>query len=140
MFQVVACCEKLGGTWTAIWLASKYDVKVVSPLLMMCFDWLNLIANAYVVTSFDVVGLYDLEKDMFSVVASLEKSSQGALVIKELFLFLKFYIPPFACANLLRHDLNFGFTTKVKAWRGASQKCNLGITFTLLRVQESVRK
>jgi hypothetical protein len=57
MLQVVACCENLVGHGIAIWLVSKYDVKVVIPLLMMCFDWLNFIVNAYVVTSLDVVGL-----------------------------------------------------------------------------------
>ncbi len=37
------------------------------------------------------------------------------------------------------HDLNLGFATKAKAWKGVDQKCNLGITLTLtfLKVQES---
>jgi hypothetical protein len=37
------------------------------------------------------------------------------------------------------HDLNIGFTTKAKAWKGVDQECNLGITliFTFLRMQES---
>jgi hypothetical protein len=48
---------------------------------------LNLIVNACVVTSFDVMGLNNFEKGMFGVVVSLEKSSQGALITKELYLF-----------------------------------------------------
>jgi len=72
----------------------------------------ELIANAYVVASLDVVGLNDFEKGMFGVVTLLEKSSQGALVIRQLSLFLKLCIPPSACVNLLCHDLNFGFRPK----------------------------
>jgi hypothetical protein len=113
---------------------------VVIPFLMMCFDWLNLITNAYVVTSLDVVGLDDFEKGMFGVVALLEKSSQGALVTRELSIFLKFYIPPSTCAKLLCHNPNFGLATKARTWKGASRECNLGVTFMLLRVQESVRE
>jgi hypothetical protein len=29
------------------------------------------------------------------------------------------------------HDPNLGLVTKAKAWEGAGQKCNLGITFAL---------
>ncbi len=32
------------------------------------------------------------------------------------------------------HDPNLGLMTKAKAWKGADQKCNLGITFALLRM------
>jgi hypothetical protein len=124
--------KNLVGHGIATWLVSKYHVKVVIPFLMLCFDWLNLIANAYVVTSLDVVGLDDLEKGMFGVLVTLEKSSQGALVTKELFLFLKLCIPPSTCANLLCHDPNFGLATKARAWKGASRECNPGITFILL--------
>jgi len=104
----------------------------------MCFDWLNLITNAYVVTSLDVVGLDDFEKGMFSVVALLEKSSQGEIIIRELFLNL--CIPPCTCGNLLCHDPCFGLVTKARAWKGVSQKCNPCVTFTLPRVQESVKE
>jgi hypothetical protein len=33
-----------------------------------------------------------------------------------------------------------GFITKVRAWKGAGQKCNPKITFTLLGLQENVRE
>ncbi len=33
-----------------------------------------------------------------------------------------------------------GFMTKVRAWKGAGQKCNPKITFTLLGMQENVRE
>jgi hypothetical protein len=38
------------------------------------------------------------------------------------------------------HDLNFGFVTKAKAWKGAGRECNLGVTFTFLGVRESERE
>jgi hypothetical protein len=37
-------------------LASKYDVKVVVPLLMVCFDWLNLVVGTYAIVAIYVVG------------------------------------------------------------------------------------
>jgi len=114
-FKLLHVVKNLVRHGIAIWLVSKYDVKVVIPFLMMCFDRLNLIANAYVVTSFDVVGLDNFEKGMFGVVVLLEKSSQGELVIRELFLFLRLCIPPFACADLLCHDPSLGLATKAKA-------------------------
>jgi hypothetical protein len=48
-------------------LASKYDVKVVVPFLMVCFDWLNPITITFV-TVVDFVRLeLEFEEDMFSV-------------------------------------------------------------------------
>ncbi len=35
------CCGKFVGTWDAIWLAIEYDVEIVIPFLMVCFEWLN---------------------------------------------------------------------------------------------------
>jgi len=32
------------------------------------------------------------------------------------------------------HDFNFGLVTKAKAWKGAGQKCNLGVTFAFPRM------
>jgi hypothetical protein len=72
------------------------------------------------------VGLNDLEKGMFHVVASLEKSSQGALVIRELSQFSRLYIPPLACANLLCHDFNFGLITKTKGMEMCKPKVQHG--------------
>jgi len=37
------------------------------------------------------------------------------------------------------HNLNLVLMTKARAWKGVGQKCNLGVTFTLSRMQESVR-
>jgi hypothetical protein len=42
-------------------MACKYDINVVIPLLMICFDPSNPTTNAYVVTTIDVMGL-NLEK------------------------------------------------------------------------------
>jgi hypothetical protein len=38
------------------------------------------------------------------------------------------------------YNSNFGLATKVRAWKSAGWKCNLGITFTLLGVLENVRE
>jgi hypothetical protein len=37
-FKALRIVENLVGCKPIIWLASKYDVKVVVPLLMVCFD------------------------------------------------------------------------------------------------------
>jgi hypothetical protein len=51
-------------------LAFKYDVKVV-PLLMVHFDWLNLITITLLV-AIDFVELeFELEENMFGVGASI---------------------------------------------------------------------
>jgi hypothetical protein len=34
--------------------------------------------------------------------------------------------------------LILGSMTKARAWKGVGQKCNMGLTFTLARVQECV--
>jgi hypothetical protein len=41
---------------------------------------------------------------------------------------------------LLCHDLSLGLVTKARAWKGAGQKCNPRITFTLPGVRESVKE
>jgi hypothetical protein len=35
---------------------------------------------------------------------------------------------------------SLGLATKARAWKGAGWKCNSGVTFTLLRLWESVRE
>jgi hypothetical protein len=77
-------------------LASEYDVKVVVPLLMVCFDRLNLVASTFAIATIYVARL-ELEENLFGVGASIEESSQ-ALVIGELSLFGRLSIPSFACA------------------------------------------
>jgi hypothetical protein len=37
-------------------LASKYDVKVVVPLLMVCFDWLNLFVGTFAIAAIYAIG------------------------------------------------------------------------------------
>ncbi len=54
-------------------MASKYDVKVVVSLLMVCFDKVNLVANTYTIATIDVVGL-ELKENMFGV-GAIEESS-----------------------------------------------------------------
>jgi hypothetical protein len=38
------------------------------------------------------------------------------------------------------HDLSLKFATKARAWKGASQESNLGVTFKFSRVWESVKE
>jgi hypothetical protein len=40
----------------------------------------------------------------------------------------------------LCHNLSLRFATKPRAWKGAGQKCNLGLTLTLLGMQKNVRE
>jgi hypothetical protein len=40
--------------------------------------------------------------------------------------------------NVHCHKLSLSFATKANAWKGASQECNPGVTFTFLGVWESV--
>jgi len=46
----------------------------------------------------------------------------------------------FILLSFLCHNPSLGLTTKVRAWKGADQKCNLGVAFTLLRVWEDVKQ
>jgi hypothetical protein len=39
-----------------------------------------------------------------------------------------------------RHDLSFGLMIKTRAWKYASQECNLGVTFTFPGMQKSVKE
>jgi hypothetical protein len=56
-------------------LASKFDVKVVVPLLMVCFDWLNPTAITFVV-AIDFARLeFKLEKNVFGARVLNKESS-----------------------------------------------------------------
>jgi hypothetical protein len=60
-------CENLVEHGNTTWLTFEYDVKVVVPLLMVCFyNWLNLTTIVFVTSKVDVVGL-ELEENMFVV-------------------------------------------------------------------------
>jgi hypothetical protein len=54
-------------------LTFEYHVKVVIPLSIVCFDKLNPIANAFDVTTIDVIGP-NLEENMFVVKVSIKES------------------------------------------------------------------
>jgi hypothetical protein len=43
VFQISTCYGKLGGTWKCNLVNIKYDVRVVIPLPMVCFDLLTLL-------------------------------------------------------------------------------------------------
>jgi hypothetical protein len=53
-FQALHIVKSLVGRGNAIRLASKYDVKIMIPLLMVCFEWLNPSTDAMVKTDDDV--------------------------------------------------------------------------------------
>jgi hypothetical protein len=90
-FKGLCIVENLVGGGNAIRLVSEYDVRVVL-LLMVCFDWLNL-TTIILILAIDFVGLeFELEEQMFGV---------GALAIGELSFFKRFFIPSFACVDLL---------------------------------------
>jgi hypothetical protein len=57
----------------AIQLTFEYHVEVVIPPSMVCFDKLNRIANAFDITTIDVVGS-NFEENMFGVRVSIKES------------------------------------------------------------------
>ncbi len=61
-------CEKLVGHGNAIWIAYEYDLKIMIPLLMTCFETLNL--NVKVCTSTNHGDELQNESNMFGVGAS----------------------------------------------------------------------
>jgi hypothetical protein len=54
-------------------LAFEYDVKVIVPLLMVCFDWLNHVTSTASIIVIDATGP-KVEENMFMVGASIEES------------------------------------------------------------------
>jgi hypothetical protein len=87
--------KNLVGHGNAIWLASKYDVRVVIPLLMVCFDLLNLLQ----------LHLHQWQLMLWVQILKRIRLMWGAwlnnLLIGEFFLFKGFAIPPSTCAYLL---------------------------------------
>jgi hypothetical protein len=61
-------CEKLVGHGNAIWLVYEYDLKIMSPLLMTCFETLNL--NVKTCTFANHGDELQNESNMFGVGAS----------------------------------------------------------------------
>jgi hypothetical protein len=61
-FQGFTCIGKLGGTCKCNLISIDYDVKVVIPLLMACFDQLNPTINESTIRVVDDVGL-DFEEN-----------------------------------------------------------------------------
>jgi len=81
-FKSLRIVDNLLGCGNAIQLATKYDARIVIPLLMVCFERLDpTTMNAFVVaTTIDVVG-EEFEENMFGV-RTLIKESSHALVIE----------------------------------------------------------
>ncbi len=65
-FKFPHIMEYLVRSGNIIQLVFKYDVKVVIPFFMACFDQLNLIAISYVAVEVNVVKL-ELKENVFSV-------------------------------------------------------------------------
>jgi hypothetical protein len=73
-FKALRIMANLVGRANAIRLVFEYDVKVVVPLLMVCFDRLNHVARTTSIVTIDATGP-ELEDNMFRVGASIEESS-----------------------------------------------------------------
>ncbi len=82
-FKALRIMKCLVGCENAIWLAYEYDAKVVIPLLMMCFEWLNPNTIVFATTTNDVE--LEFDENMFGMGALIKKSS-WTLVIRELFM------------------------------------------------------
>ncbi len=92
-FKALWIVQNLVGYVNGIWLTFEYDVKVVVPLLMVCFDRLNPIATTWCCKT-------RTWENMFSVQASIEKSS-WAWITRKLYLFTKFfYFLIFMCRSI----------------------------------------
>ncbi len=97
-FKSFRIVENLLGCGNAIQLVTEYDVSIVIPLLMVCFEQLNPIAiNALVVVVVDVVG-EEFEENMFGVGASIEESSH-ALVTESYFCLRGFMFSIYMCRS-----------------------------------------
>jgi hypothetical protein len=69
-FQALHTVKCLVGHGNVIRLASKYDVKIVIPLLMLCFEWLNPSIVAIVKADDDV--RLEFEENILGWGASIE--------------------------------------------------------------------
>ncbi len=72
-FKALCIVENLVGRRNAFQLAYEYDVKVVVPLLMVCFDLLNADVGTSTIATIDVIRP-KFEENMFGVWASIEES------------------------------------------------------------------
>jgi hypothetical protein len=68
------------------------------------------------------VGLFSKKKILIKNWGRFWWMAMGPHIIKRIPLLLTFGY----------HDPSLGLVTKAKAWKGACQKCNLGVTFALL--------
>jgi hypothetical protein len=121
-FKFLRVLENYVGWGNVICLATKYDAKVVIPLLMIIFYVLNLTIQAFT-TQFDgsYVGAIVVEEEdnnIFGVNVSIEKFSY-VFVVGELYLFKRLFIVPIACVDPLAcwciHETQFpnvGFLAK----------------------------
>jgi hypothetical protein len=66
-------------------LAFEYDVKVVVPLLMVCFDKLNLVVGTSAIATI-YVARSELEENLFGVEALIEESFRALVVGNYLYL------------------------------------------------------
>ncbi len=98
-FKSLSIVEDLLGHGNAIRLTIEYDAKIVIPFLMVCFELLNLIV-VYASTAIEVATVVgeEFEENMFGVKALIVESS-CALFSRELSLFKKLYVLPFACVD-----------------------------------------
>jgi hypothetical protein len=98
-FNPLQIVKSLVGHENVIQLTSEYDAyKVTIPLLIMCFERLNLNTIAYATTIDDA--RLEFEENIFGVGALIGKSFR-TLVTRKLFLFRRKFISSFACGDPL---------------------------------------
>jgi hypothetical protein len=96
-FKSLSIVKDLLGHGNAIRLAIEYDAKIV--FLMVYFEWLNLIVvNASTAIAVPTIVGEEFGENMFGVKASIVESS-CALFSRELSLFKRLSILPFACVD-----------------------------------------
>ncbi len=95
-FKSLWIVENLVGCQDVIRLVPKYDLKVVIPFFMTCFETLNPIVEAC--TSFGHSDEPEDEHNIFGVGTCIEESS-WTLVIGKLSLFKSLCIPLVTCED-----------------------------------------
>jgi hypothetical protein len=98
MFQSLRVVENYLGCGEAICVAFEFDVKLVIPLLLTCFDRFNPISQACA-TKIDVPNSQFEEGNTFGVKASMEESSH--VLVGKIYLFKRLSILPSTCVDPL---------------------------------------
>ncbi len=103
-FKFLQVLENYVGWGNVICLATKYDAKVLIPLLMIVFYVLNSTIQAFIAQFYgSYVGAIVVEEEdnnIFGVSVFIEKKSY-VFIVGELYLFKRLFIVPTACVDPL---------------------------------------